>query len=249
MSWLWFLRLPQLRLVPLIIAFPLALLAQDSAKSIADTLVQAREKIEEGQPTEGLALLDQALAAATGIEGQNLSLRERLLFEAASANLEFAGALKNREQYRVYAGKARRQFLDYTKWFAGLSSADKKLVANRTQTVTAFLGNADLRMEDQRKLFEDYSNIPDVTFLGTDAIELWKNTLYTCPDWQPVSPDERGDLRRRKICSDSCTEDWRVYASTLEDWAKSFPLRTTVKESKLREAGQIKEIAEHCPQE
>src|ERR1019366_7556701 len=116
-------------------------------------------------------------------------------------------------------------------------------VANRTQAVTAFLGNADLRMEDPRKLFEDYSNVPDVTFLGTDAIELWKNTLYTCPNWQPVSPDERGDLRRRKICSDSCTEDWRVYASTLDEWAKSFYLRSTVKESKLREATQIKEIA------
>jgi len=207
--------------------------------------------IQAGNTTEALALLDKALEETTEIESENLDLREELLFEAAGANLEFAQTLSNPPQYRFYAEKARARLLDYVAWFKGLSPANvNKLTRNRIETVTAFLGNADIRMGDQRKLFEDYGNIPNVTFLGPDAIELWKSTLYTCPNWQPVSSEERGDpkLRRRKICSDTCTEDWRVYASTLEEWAKVFYLRATVRESKLRDAKQIKQIAEHCPQ-
>lgn len=233
-----------LPLLFVLMLLPARMPAQSPANGIAQSLARARQLIQAGDTTQALALLDEAFKEK---ESENLDLREELLFERANDYLTFAQIVSSPSQYQYYAGHARQRLLDYIDWFNRLSPANAKSLSNsRIHTVTAFLGNADIRMDDPRKLFQDYSNISSVAFLGPDAIELWKSTLYTCPNWQAVSSEARGDprLRKRKICA--CTEEWRVYAATLADWAKSFNLREVVRKSKLREAQQITQIADQC---
>src|SRR5208337_4885146 len=119
---------------------------------------------------------------------------------------------------------------DYIKWFDRLSDAQKaKLPADRVRinVATRYLGNAIILMEEQQVLFDEYKNISRVEYLGTDAIELWKNTLYQCPDWRPVA-DRTSRARRAKICTEDCTGEWLAYAGTLSEWAGKYTLRTFV---------------------
>ena len=218
-------------------------------QELVRNLNHAQELIRAGKLPDALTLLDETQRAASGIVIENLALQEEVLWETATTHLDFAQDLTNPEQRKRYASIARERWDDYIKWFDRLSDAQRaKLPADsvRINVATRYLGNAIILMEEQQVLFDEYKNIPRVEYLGTDAIELWKNTLYQCPDWRPVA-DRTSRARRAKICSDDCTGEWLAYAGTLSEWAGKYRLRTFVQASYVREANQIQEVAKSCP--
>jgi len=221
---------------------------QSRIQSLVDSLNRAQELIKTGKVPDALALLDETREKALVVETENLTLKEEVLWQTATANLDFSQLLTNPEQFKRYASDARDRWLDYINWFDGLSDKDRaKLPPShiRINMATRFLGNASVRMGDRRRLLDDYKNIPRVEYLGLEAIELWKDTLYQCPDWLPVT-DRTARLRREKVCAEDCQAEWVAYAATLSEWATKYKLRKAARDSYFLEAKQIQEAAERC---
>jgi hypothetical protein len=217
-------------------------------QTLVDSLKQAQEFIKAGKIPDALTLLDETKDTALSIETENLALKEDILWQTAMAHLDFSAVLTNAAQYKHYAALAREQWIEYINWFDDLSDADRaKLPANhvRINAATRHWGNAIIRMEERRRVFEDYSNISRVEDLGTEAIELWKNTLYECPDWRPVA-DRTPRIRQERICTKDCKDEWLAYADTLTEWADKVNLRQRVQAKYIREANQIREAANTC---
>jgi len=240
----WFL------LVALVLVGPSPDVSAQPSRSLSEILREVRELIGQERITDALELLDEVRVSAAMLERETLILQEEFLWEAAMLQLEFANHLTNREQYLEYARRAYVAWKDYVGWYHNLSVEDKKRLGSnhtRIKAASAHLGNSIIRMGEPRTLFREYADIHDVSYLGTDAIELWKHWLYACPEMQPVKSSERSaELRRRKICDEKCKEDWLAYGETLKEWASVEFLRTSVRERKLREADQIKQEAERC---
>jgi hypothetical protein len=215
---------------------------------LIDNLKQAQELIKAGKIPDALTLLDETKDDALKAKTDNLALEEDILWQTAMAYLDFSTVLTNAEQYKHYARLARDQWKEYINWFDQLSDEDRAKLPNghvRINAATRHLGNAIIRMEDRGQLLDDYNNISRVEDLGTEAIELWKNTLYECPDWRPVA-DRTPGIRREKICSADCKDEWLTYADTLTEWADKANLRKAAQAFYIREANQIKEVAKAC---
>lgn len=218
------------------------------AQDLPSLLGEAQRLISRGQTLRALELIEEAKASAATIEGQALGLQEEVHWQDAMMNLEFADQLTEYQAYTSYAAKARRKWKEYLDWYHRLTSEEREKlpVSNRrVNMATAHLGNACSRMHDLSGLFEEYRNLAAIEYLGFDAIALWKNMLYQCPSWTPEAGRE-ASVRRTKICNERCTEQWLVYAGSLEEWVDTVPLRSAVRESYLREAKQIREEAEGC---
>lgn len=219
-------------------------------QSISETLVQVRQLIAEGKLTEALDRLERALIDGTVLERENLVLQEEFQWQAAMAPLDFAQQLTYQDQFRAYAKRSVERWERYIDWYHQLTPDEREQLAsghNRINMATAHLGNAMVRMGQPSLFFDRYANIPDILYLGPDAIALWKQWLYACPEWVPA-PERTAALRRRKICTEECKEPWLIYAETLEEWAMSFPLRESVRARSLREASQIHEASQSCGQ-
>jgi hypothetical protein len=215
---------------------------------LIDNLKQAQELIKAGKIPDALTLLDETKHSAIEYEIANLALKEDILWQTAEAHSDFSTVLTNAEQYKHYAGLARGQWKDYIDWFDGLSDGERaKLPAGhvRINAATRHWGNATIRMDEHWLLFDDYNGISRIEDLGTEAIELWKNTLYECPEWHPV-PDRTPSVRREKICSKDCKDQWLAYADTIKMWADKANLRKPAQAVYMREAAQINEEANAC---
>ena len=102
-------------------------------------------------------------------------------------------------------------------------------------------------MEEPRTLFQDYSEIADVEYLGIDAIDLWKSWLYACPGMKPVDISERTPERRRQgICNENCSDDWLSYVTVLSDWVPKERLSVRARQQRQREIQQIRDSAKTC---
>ena len=212
-------------------------------------LTQARSLVEQGRTADALKILNEASAAVVALETENLILKEEFLWETAMSNLDFSNQLTVQGQYIEYARMACECWKRYINWYSSLPSEQKARLGQRIRInmATAFLGNSIIRMGEPRRLFEEYAEISEPEFFGPDALALWKSWLYACPDMVPVPSAARTtELRRRKICDSECTEYWVIYADTLALWAQKANLSQLVRERKLREAEQIKQIAEEC---
>lgn len=219
-------------------------------QSISETLLQVRQLIAEGKLTEALDRLERALIDGTVLERENLVLQEEFQWQAAMAPLDFAQQLTFQDQFRAYAQRSMEGWERYINWYHQLTPDERDQLGsghNRINMATAHLGNATVRMGQPSLFFDRYANIPDILYLGPDAIALWKQWLYACPEWIPAT-ERSAALRRRKICTEECMEPWLIYAETLKEWAMSFPLRESVRARSLREASQIHEASQSCAQ-
>jgi len=217
-------------------------------QDLSRNLNQAQELIRTGKPLDALALLDAIQRALSGIVIENLTFQEEVLWENATDHIDFAQDASNPETRKRDASIARDRWENYITWYGQLSDAQRaKLPPDhvRINAATRYLGNAIILMEDQQVLFNEYKNIPQVEYLGTDAFDLWKNALYQCPDGRPFT-DRTSRARLTKICIEECTGEWLAYAGTLSEWAGKYRLRTSARESYVREANQIQSEAKKC---
>lgn len=218
------------------------------ARNLPGLLGEAQRLISNGQTLQALEIIEKAKSAAALVEGQTLALQEEVHWQDAMMTHEFADQLEDYHAYTSYAGKARRKWREYIQWYHRLNADEREKLPKlnrRIAMATAHLGNACSRMHDIWGMFDEYRNIEAVDYLGVNTISLWKRFLYQCPDWS--APSERTvDVRRTKICNDRCTEQWLVYADSLEEWVDTQDLRRTVKNSYLREIEQIRGEAEEC---
>jgi len=221
---------------------------ESKTQSLLADLGKAQQLIKDGKIPDALELLEAATKAAAEIELKNLALREDILWQAAMAHLEFAQQLTNADQRKHFASSASDLWLTYIHWFHTLSDAEKSKLPpsnSRINAATRHLGNAIVLAGDLPRLFDEYMRIPRAEYLGTDAIDLWKSSLYRCPDWGPA--DQRTAAHRRaKICNEECKDHWLAYAATLREWAEKYNLRKAAKDSYIREAEQIQKDAERC---
>ena len=233
---------------PAAVGGQLPLEVQANGQSVSETLNEVRQLISGGNLTEALDRLERVQRDATALERENLDLQEEFLWQAAIVPLDFAQQLTNQGQYHVYARRSMEGWKEYVRWYDQLTPGQRGQLGfgrDRINKATAHLGNAIVRMEQPLLLFDEYADIPGILYLGPDAIALWKNWLYACPDWVP--PGERSaSVRRRIICTAECGEQWSIYASTLAEWAREYRLRALVRERYLRETEQINEASQSC---
>lgn len=221
--------------------------AQDPSAELTRVLAEAQRLLDQGRTMEALEVLEQAAELATDLEVRNLVLQEEVLWQAAMSNLDFAQELTNQTQYRIYAQRARDLWKAYIEWYADLSPEERKQLPRRNRRIeaaTRHLGNANVRSEDLANVFADYADIPEAAFLGTEALRLWKSILYRCPDWRPV--EQTGALRREKICSEECGEEWLTYADVLKEWSTASQAGPASKRSASRETEEITRVADSC---
>jgi hypothetical protein len=217
---------------------------------LSTILNRTRQLISEGKITEALELLQEVGKRIDIMETENLKMQEEFLWERAMHHLDFSNKLTNRDQYIAYATLAHEYWRDYINWYERLFPENRAKLPKsniRIKMATAHLGNCIIRMGEPRRLFQEYSEISNVDYLGVDAIDLWKSWLYACPDMRPVQSSERTiELRRKKICDESCKEDWISYADIVDQWAKVENLNANARLQRLREVNQIKETAKRC---
>lgn len=221
---------------------------EQSTQSLLSSLAKAQHLISVGRIPDALEVLKNLATAASALQRDNLRLKEEVLWQSAMAHLDFAQQLINQDQRNHYAARARDHWLQYIQWFDTLSDGEKANLPSgnmRINQAVRFLGNSLVVMRDQRRLLHEYMNIPRPQYLGVDAIELWKDILYSCPDWSESRP-RTASLRRAKICSQECKEDWIAYGAALKDWAKEYNLRNVARERYLREAEQIQQESARC---
>ncbi len=218
-------------------------------RTLAELLAEAQTFLREGKIQPALDLLEKAMEAGAELETAHLTLQEDLRWQVAMASLDYAQELSNEKQYKAYASRARELWKEYIDWYHGLPAAQRMQLSpnhNRIHRATAFLGNASVRMDRLEQVLTDYADIQDVGYLGSNAMELWKSTLYRCPDWARVA-EQTAAARRTKVCTERCQDHWIAYAGTLAEWAPKFSLREGVRQRYLREADQIRNIAAQCP--
>lgn len=217
-------------------------------QQVAELLARAQSLLREGRTEAALDLLERASEATQEWAGLQLSLKEELLWQKAMANLDFVDEFSNEDQKRKIAARAQRQWREYLEWYGNLTPDELKNLPpknNRIHKATAFLGMAGLRAGAWQAVLKDYKKIADVMYLGPDAIDNWKTALYMCPDGVEVA-NRTDDVRRRKVCEQSCTEHWLVYKATLAEWADVFKLRPAIREQSQREARQVEGLAAAC---
>ena len=217
---------------------------------VLTTLLAVREHIRNDNITEALQILENAQIDNAVLGRTNLKVQEEYLWQAAITPSDFAAQLTYRLQYQAYAKRSMERWKNYIDWYHRLSSEQKNQLRPghiRINKATAHLGNAIVRMEQYELLFDEYANIPDITYVGPDAIKLWKHWLYACSDWIPMPSSERSsEARKRIICTEQCRDYWLDYADTLEEWAGVYSLRTAVRNRRLREVSQIREVSKTC---
>jgi hypothetical protein len=221
-----------------------------SERKVIALLGEIRTLIASGRSTDALDKIDDGVDIVAACRKKKLELSEEYYWEAGIQNLEFADRLTNQKAYRDQARKARTKWKDYLLWYAELTPEDRGLLSSghrRVQKVTALLGASLLRMEEPRSLLEDYEQIADSSFLGVDAIVIWREWLYRCPDWRPTAKTTA--VRRQKICNSECRSDWEVYADTLAEWAETANLKQSARTRVLKETEDIRKDAAACPPE
>jgi hypothetical protein len=221
-----------------------------SERKVIALLGEIRALIASGRSTDALDKIDYGVDIVGACRKKKLELSEEYYWEAGIQNLEFADRLTNQKAYRDQARKARTKWNDYISWYAELAPEDRGLLSSghsRIQKATALLGAALLRMEEPRDLLEDYEQIADPSFLGVDAITIWKEWLYRCPDWRSTARTTA--IRRQKICNSECRSDWEAYADALAEWAANANLTQAAKARALRQTEQIRQDAAACPPE
>lgn len=168
--------------------------------------------------------------------------QESLLFEAAVAHLEYIDKILNPDQGKQCAVKSATLWKKYIEWYNQLSAEARSTLPskhNRINKAVAHFGNALIRTGDIYDLFDEYSNIAtlDILYFGTNAILVWKNGLYGCPDGDVHK--QHSTITRRDSIKNGCGDYWSNYASNLKDWVDVAPLKLSAKKSYLREIDQI----------
>lgn len=217
---------------------------------LSKTLSKIRTELKNGNITNALDLFDEVSENQELLKKEEIKIQEVFLWERAMTNLDFANKLKNTTQYVSYAEKAYEYWNNYISWFNDLTTEQRSTIPKENQRIkmaVAHMGNSIIRMHKPEILFEEYVKVPDPTYFGTNAFDLWKSWLYALPIYKPISSAERTTtLRNRLICNENCKDKWRDYADMLQEWAEKERLTTTAKRSYLREATQIINIYDNC---
>ncbi len=213
-------------------------------------LASARAALQAGKMEAALEFLNRAIEALDQDKTVQVTLQEQLRWERAVTNLNFSNLLSVRNQYEQYARRAHDQWKEYIEWYDALSPADRKNIPRqRILAATAHLASATFRGSlNHRQVLNDYKGMANITDFGAEAMDYWKQALYECPDWLPISDrDKTLDLKRRKVCLEPCRDDWTVYAATLAEWAPKVTLSAATRDAYLRDANQIRSLQNGCP--
>lgn len=213
-----------------------------SNKELTAKLHEFRSMCENSRFIEAL---QKGCAAANNeniFSNDNYGAQESLLFEVAVFHLEYTDRINNSAQARRCAEKAAVLWKRYIDWFSRLSEKKRSSMHGshiRINMAVAHLGNALIRQGDLFQLFDRYANIAadSLQYFGTDAMAVWKDGLYGCPDGNAAKAHTAAS--RRNSIENGCAEHWHGYAAILRDWLQVAPLQKSAKTAYLREIEQI----------
>jgi len=229
---------------------PIAKVLSQDSEWLSLILTEARMHIDQGRLSEAVFVFEEGLNIVNIIEEGNILVQEEFLWEGSHAYFNYASNFSNVKQQMVYAERSFDWWKEYKKWYHMLSEEERKRLGNshnRIKAASRHLGNSIVLWGNNWQLYNEYGDIEDINYLGVDAINLWKQLLYTCPSMETIQPEQRTlDIMRRSICNKSCTEFWLVYADSLKEWANVEYLRQAVRIRKLEEASRIIKIAQNC---
>jgi hypothetical protein len=175
--------------------------------------------------------------------------QESLLFEVATAQLEYVDKILNSVQARQCSGKAAFLWKKYVDWHHRLTGEQRSSLHVshvRINVAVAFLGNSLIRKGEIFELFDEYAGIAalNLSYFGTDAMSVWKKGLYGCPDGNVRKPHTAAN--RKSSIENGCDGQWNNYASVLKDWVRVAPLQNSTKSVYEREIGQIEREILNC---
>lgn len=217
---------------------------------LSKTLSKIRNELKNGNITNALDLFDEASENPELLKEEEIKIQEVFLWDRAMTHLDFSNKLTNTKQYIIYAEKAYEYWRTYILWYNALSPVQRETFPRENQRIkmaVAFMGNSIIRMSKPEILFDEFVKVPDPTFFGTNAFDLWKSWLYALPNYRPITSAERTtSLRNKLICDENSREKWRDYADMLQEWTEVERLTTTARKSYLRESAQIINVYENC---
>lgn len=195
--------------------------ASNSNVLLIDTLAKFRDLRDAGSLLLALKYGSEALKNDTLFENNNYSKQESLFWEVSDAYMEYIDKIDNRIQSKECAGKAAQNWKLYIEWYSSIAEGQlEKLKPShaRIKMAVAHYGNSLIRKGDLDALYSEYFNIASnkIEHFGVDAIAIWKNGLYGCPDGN-VKKQHTAKTRRESI-QGGCCEQWGNYAQVLSEW-------------------------------
>ncbi len=242
-------KMPLLLALMILITWPGSVLCSSSGQSedisnnaLTAKLNEFRSLRENSHFIDALQKGYEAAFNENIFSNANYAAQESLLFEVAIFHLEYIDRINNSKQAKRCAEKAAALWKRYIDWFDKLSSEQRSAMhASHIRIVmaVAHLGNALIRQGELFQLYECYANIAagDLHYFGPDAMTVWKNGLYGCPDGNVKIAHTVAN--RRKSIENGCSEHWNTYAASLRDWLHIAPLQLSAKTSYEREIEQI----------
>jgi len=211
-------------------------------KELTAKLNEFRSLRENSHFIDALQLGYDAANNESIFSNSNYAAQESLIFEVAVFHLEYIDKIRNSDQARRCADKAFTLWKRYIDWFDKLSDEQRSTMHGshiRIVPAVVHLGNSLIRKSDLFQLYDCYANIAagNLHYFGTDAMTVWKDGLYGCPDGNVAKPHTAAS--RKNSIENGCDEHWNNYAATLKDWIGIAPLRNSTKIKYLREIEQI----------
>jgi hypothetical protein len=242
-------EMPFLPLVIILITLTGSMLCFSSPQNENDSNKELIAKLNEfrllRENSHFIDALQKGYDAANNVNifnNSNYSEQESLIFEVAVFHLEYIDRISNSDQAKHCAEKAVALWKRYIDWFDKLSGEQRSNMHGshiRISMAIAHLGNSLIRKGDLFQLFDCYANIAakNLNYFGTDAMSVWKDGLYGCPDGNLTKPHTAAN--RRNSIENGCEEHWNNYASTLKEWVNIAPLQNSAKIVYSREIEQV----------
>jgi hypothetical protein len=80
-----------------------------------------------------------------------------------------------------------------------------------------------------RDMFDTYGSLPP-TYLSSKSMNLWRNWLFRCPSWKPISNSSLRKLKEKfKTDKEYCKEDWADFYYFLIEWIDKQSLTNSSK--------------------
>jgi len=199
-----------------------------SYQEFRSLLTEIKEAVSKENMALALDLLSRAIKMLRELEKRPVLDEEALRWDMAQINLDRAESMQNSEQIAYFANESIVKWQEYIDWYGSLEEPQLQIIENnpasfRIQRAVRQLGNAYMRrdnIEDYsiRDMFATYGDLPP-EHLSSKSMNLWRNWLFRCPSWEPLSNSSlRGLKEKFETGEEYCREDWDDFYGFLEEW-------------------------------
>jgi len=202
-------------------------------------LKEIKEAVSKENMALALDLLSKANKMLSELERRPVLDEEALRWDIAQVNLDRAESMQNSTQKAYFANESIIRWQEYIEWYGSLDVEQLEIIKNnlasfRIQLAVRQLGNAYMSRDNIgdysiRDMFAAYGDLLP-TYLSSKSMNLWRNWLFRCPSWKPISNSSLRKLKEKfETDKDYCKEDWDDFYGFLDEWIDEQRLTSSKK--------------------